>query len=80
MNKLKFALIGICLGLMFSITVSAQQADFPKRWLTTAEVVQQYGEPISKSNPVGVPVITFWEYTNFVVFFEGDRVLHSIRK
>ena len=80
MNKLKISLIGLCLALLCSISVSAQQGEFPKRWMTVAEVVQQYGEPISKSFPVGVPVITFWEYSNFVVFFEEDRVLHSIRK
>ncbi|NNE36957.1 MAG: hypothetical protein HKN08_01530 [Gammaproteobacteria bacterium] len=80
MIKLKQLLLGIGMGLLLSASVSAQQGDFPKRWMTASEVVQQYGEPISKSDPVGRPVITFWEYMTFVVFFEEDRVLHSIRK
>jgi hypothetical protein len=27
---------------------------------------------------VGAPPITRWDYPNFSVFFEGDRVIHAV--
>ena len=80
MNNLKLMLMGMSLTVLIAGNVSAQQSDPPKRWMTETEVEQQYGSPINKSEPIGDPVITFWEYGNFIVFFEDDRVLHSIRK
>lgn len=80
MQKLKQVLLGMLLTFFITGYVSAQQSDFPKRWVTANEVEQQYGSPINKSEPVGNPVISFWEYGNFIVFFENDSVLHSIRK
>jgi hypothetical protein len=52
----------------------------PERWLLKSEVESQFGAPIIKSQGVGEPVITFWEYNEYLVYFEYDRVLHAFAK
>jgi hypothetical protein len=44
------------------------------------QVNQELGEPISIQGPVGTPAITRWEYADFFVYFENDRVLHTVAK
>ncbi|MCO4812195.1 MAG: hypothetical protein KC572_11370 [Gammaproteobacteria bacterium] len=52
----------------------------PSRGMTQARVEAKYGSPASVRAPVGDPPITRWEYTNFVVFFEHDKVIHAVLK
>ncbi len=52
----------------------------PTRGMTQASVQSKYGSPASIKAPVGEPPITRWEYTDFVVFFEHDKVIHAVRK
>jgi hypothetical protein len=52
----------------------------PTRGMTQANVEARYGAPASVKAPVGDPPITRWEYTNFVVYFEYDKVIHAVRK
>ena len=52
----------------------------PSRGTTQAQVEANYGEPSSVDSAVGDPPITRWEYAEFVVFFEYDRVIHSVTK
>lgn len=60
---------------------SAMSADGrPSRGMTQASVESKYGSPASVKAPVGDPPITRWEYTNFVVFFEHDKVIHAVLK
>ena len=47
---------------------------------TAAAVEQKFGAPLNKSAAVGNPPISQWEYPEYRVFFEGDRVLHSVLK
>ncbi|RRJ84676.1 hypothetical protein [Aestuariirhabdus litorea] len=49
----------------------------PQAGETMQAVEQAYGAPQSQST-VGSPPITTWRYENFSVYFEGDRVLHSV--
>ena len=86
MNQLKagilvFALVFAPLtGLSAQTTEDMAQPDgTPKRWLTAMEVEDIFGVPQMKSDPVGIPVITYWEYSDYIVYFENDRVLHSFR-
>nr|WP_010130532.1 hypothetical protein [Microbulbifer agarilyticus] len=44
------------------------------------QVTQEIGEPINIQGPVGEPAITRWEYADFFVYFEHDRVLHTVAK
>jgi hypothetical protein len=50
----------------------------PERGITMAEVEASIGPPQSTSGPVGDPPITVWHYANFNVYFEYDKVLHSV--
>ncbi|WGL17243.1 hypothetical protein PVT68_02830 [Microbulbifer bruguierae] len=44
------------------------------------QVSEELGEPLSIQGPVGEPAITRWEYADFFVYFEYDRVLHTVAK
>ena len=50
----------------------------PAHGVTMESVVQEYGEPGSRSGPVGDPPISTWDYGDFVVYFEGQHVIHSV--
>lgn len=52
----------------------------PKRGTTKSEVESQFGQPQSTDGPTGEPPIYFWEYADFTVYFESDRVIHSVVK
>ena len=53
-------------------------AEGPKRGITMEEVQASMGPPQTTSGPVGDPPITVWHYPNFNVYFEYDKVLHSV--
>jgi len=52
----------------------------PTRGMSQAKVESAYGSPVSVDSPVGEPPITRWEYADFVVFFEYDKVIHAVLK
>jgi hypothetical protein len=52
----------------------------PMRGMTADNVEARFGAPEAKIAPVGDPPISRWEYKNFVVFFEYDRVIHAVAK
>ena len=52
----------------------------PTRGMTQASVESKYGSPVAVRAAVGEPPISRWEYKDFVVFFEYDRVIHSVVK
>lgn len=52
----------------------------PTRGMTQTSVEAKYGAPASIKAPVGDPPITRWEYPDFVVYFEYDKVIHAVRK
>jgi len=52
----------------------------PSRGMTQARVEADYGQPSSRKPAVGDPPISRWEYADFVVFFEYDRVIHAVTK
>lgn len=51
----------------------------PERGRTMATVRSRLGEPQRVLGPVGDPPITRWVYREFTVYFEHDRVLHSVK-
>ena len=61
-------------------TSQAANVDRPASGMTAANVEARFGAPDVKMAPVGDPPITRWEYKNFVVFFEYDRVIHAVVK
>ena len=79
------------LALLFGVlgTVNAQTLDMegvasgsdgarPSSGMTADSVESTFGAPEAKVAPVGDPPITRWEYKDFVVFFEYDRVIHTV--
>ena len=50
----------------------------PARGATMDSVRAKFGTPSQEVPAVGKPPITRWEYPGFVVFFEYDRVLHTV--
>jgi hypothetical protein len=63
--------------LMESVQSNAGVAR-PERGLTMDTVLQQYGEPVSRSGPVGDPPISTWDFGDFLVYFEHQYVIHSV--
>lgn len=58
----------------------AWNVETPKTGLTKEQVTERFGEPRSKSGPVGDPPIYTWDYGQFTVYFESDRVIHAVVK
>jgi hypothetical protein len=42
------------------------------------QVEQRFGTPERRYPTVGQPPITRWDYRNFSVFFEYNRVVHAV--
>jgi hypothetical protein len=63
---------------------SVSAVDVPVRGLTMAQVERRYGAPAEKLAPAGGdtrlhPVIHRWRYAGYTVYFERNRVIHSVR-
>ncbi len=50
----------------------------PTQGMDMSQVQQKFGEPSQKLPAVGDPPITRWKYSEFDVFFEYDKVIHSV--
>jgi hypothetical protein len=50
----------------------------PNRGSSMAAVQGRFGEPTQRHATVGNPPITRWDYPQFSVYFEHDRVLHAV--
>lgn len=88
------AIILLALSLGILGTVSAQNLDMsgaegattfdqpgkPTRGMSQDRVRQNFGAPESTVAAVGDPPISRWVYADFVVFFEYDKVIHSVTK
>ena len=60
------------------VQVRDSGVDTPKRGITMTQVEAKFGAPATKHDAVGAPPITRWDYANFSVFFEHDRVIHAV--
>jgi hypothetical protein len=52
----------------------------PMNGATMSEVEHQFGAPRSRHGPVGDPPIVRWDYAEFTVYFEYDKVLTTVLK
>ncbi|MBC7982928.1 MAG: hypothetical protein H7Y02_03645 [Candidatus Obscuribacterales bacterium] len=50
----------------------------PTRGSTMDAVRSKFGTPTQEVAPVGAPPISRWDYPGYAVFFEHDRVLHTV--
>ncbi|HET6724428.1 MAG TPA: hypothetical protein VFH85_00280 [Gammaproteobacteria bacterium] len=76
----------IC-GALLALPLGAACADQathsvsqPVHGMTMQNVEQIFGAPVKKVPAVGDPPITRWIYPTYVVFFEGNIVLHTVSK
>ena len=61
-------------------TARFEQAGKPSRGMSQTRVRSEFGNPQSEESAVGDPPITRWHYPGFVVYFEYDRVIHSVAR
>ena len=90
MHKLRIlTILAMAAGLMASanaetirtsVISSGEDGSRPMRGITQAQVQSKYGSPVNKKAAVGDPPISSWEYQNFTVYFEYDRVIHAVLK
>lgn len=90
MQKLRLlTILGLALGLIASANAdtlatsgisAGEDGSRPVRGTTQAQVESKYGSPVSKKAAVGDPPISRWEYQDFTVYFEHDRVIHAVLK
>ena len=59
---------------------SGMANDRPSRGMSEESVESRFGAPMSKVAPVGDPPISRWEYADFIVYFEYDRVIHAVSR
>lgn len=52
--------------------------DRPERGMHMRALESRYGAPTTRYEAVGKPPITRWDYPTFIVYFEGDRVIHAV--
>lgn len=55
----------------------------PARGMSMAQVEQRFGAPLERLDARGGdrpqhPTINRWRYDSFIVYFERDRVIHSV--
>ena len=90
MKKRVIILIALCLAFTaysgadeVKIPVGSQATmgvDTPAHGMTKNQVEASFGPPDSRQGPIGDPPIYFWEYPDFTVYFESDRVIHTVSK
>lgn len=56
------------------------QLSLPAKGLSMNQVSAQFGEPQKVLPARGEPPITRWQYENFMVYFEGNYVIHSVQR
>ena len=60
------------------VQVRESSVDRPKRGSTMTDVEKHFGTPVERHATVGKPPITRWDYKDFSVFFERDRVIDAV--
>jgi hypothetical protein len=60
------------------VAVAPANEPQPARGSLMRTVEKEFGAPATRHPTVGKPPITRWDYPNFSVFFEGDRVIDTV--
>ena len=77
------ALSGSALADELKVPASPAGANTPSSGMSMDSVEAKYGAPTRRVPAVGgasaqQPPITRWEYPGFVVYFENNRVIHTV--
>lgn len=85
-HALPAATLGLIMLLSGQLAAGAENAPqpsaapaTPSQGMSMEQVRHGYGEPEQALPAVGRPPITRWVYKDYVVYFEHDRVIHSVR-
>ena len=70
--------VGETLVVNDTVAVRDTSVQRPSRGATMSTVETKFGAPAEKHPTVGAPPITRWDYPDFAVFFERDRVIHAV--
>lgn len=67
--------------LLDGIDMDKQTADLrPRAGMSMTAVESAYGNPADRRAAVGEPPITRWDYPQFSVYFEHDKVIHAVAR
>lgn len=50
----------------------------PRSGMSMDQVSNQFGSPTQSLSAVGEPPISRWVYDHYTVYFENDRVIHTV--
>jgi hypothetical protein len=78
LTLLMFTLPGQTDVLLIEQVRQAGNMSVPENGQTKAEVEHSFGEPESRSSPVGDPPISMWKYAGWSVYFEYNLVLFTV--
>jgi hypothetical protein len=86
MLKRAIATLSLTTGLLVGQVAAAETLEMTglpqdavvSRGLSMAQVEKRYGEPSRRVDAVGNPPISRWIYPEFVVYFEGQFVIHAV--
>jgi hypothetical protein len=62
------------------VKVRAVDGPTPTRGMSMRSVEERFGAPENRAPAVGQPPITRWDYPGFSVYFENERVLHTVAR
>jgi hypothetical protein len=51
----------------------------PDSGMSKQAVQDKFGAPTAMNGPVGEPPISVWKYNGYSVYFEYDRVIHTVK-
>lgn len=80
-------LLGSALAQADTLLIERVRAErgqnLPTRGMSMAQVERSYGAPSSRLSPAGGdsrwhPTINRWEYPNYIVYFERERVIDTV--
>lgn len=55
-----------------------QNIQRPDSGMSKERVEQRFGAPAMVKGPVGDPPITIWKYKTYSVYFEYNKVIHTV--
>ncbi|EIK45329.1 hypothetical protein O59_002007 [Cellvibrio sp. BR] len=61
-------------------TAAKASVKMPAKGMIKASVQAAFGEPLETTPAKGEPPISSWKYSEFVVYFEHDHVIHTVAK
>jgi hypothetical protein len=57
---------------------SQAKINTPTLGQSMSKIEELFGQPLERSEAIGKPPITKWRYSEFTVYFEHDKVIHSV--